>query len=74
MHTTLQKYLKSLEPLLLEDEARGGPDFKTAYDARLKLVEDFERGIGRVCQERLLGESFLSSVRVSLIERILSAS
>ncbi|KAI0635930.1 acyltransferase ChoActase/COT/CPT [Trametes polyzona] len=54
LHKTLQKYLKSLEPFVLEDEARGGPDFTSAYDARVKLVEDFERGIGRVCQERLL--------------------
>ncbi|OJT11461.1 Carnitine O-acetyltransferase [Trametes pubescens] len=53
MHTTLQKYLRSLEPILLEDEARGGTDFKTACAARVKLVEDFERGLGPTCQERL---------------------
>ncbi|EIW57547.1 acyltransferase ChoActase/COT/CPT [Trametes versicolor FP-101664 SS1] len=53
MHTTLQKYLRSLEPILLEDEARGGTDFRTAYAARVKLVEDFEHGLGPTCQERL---------------------
>ncbi|KAI0833477.1 acyltransferase ChoActase/COT/CPT [Trametes gibbosa] len=54
LHNTLKKYLKSLEPFLLEDEARGGPDFKTAHAARLKLVEDFEHGLGQQCQARLL--------------------
>ncbi|RPD60077.1 acyltransferase ChoActase/COT/CPT, partial [Lentinus tigrinus ALCF2SS1-6] len=54
LHKTLRGYLKSLEPFLLEEEARGGPDFKNAYDARLKLVEDFEGGLGQLCQRRLL--------------------
>ncbi|KAI1797126.1 acyltransferase ChoActase/COT/CPT [Ganoderma leucocontextum] len=51
---TLKGYLTSLEPFLLEDEARGGQDFKTAYEARLKLIQDFELNIGRICQQRLL--------------------
>ena len=55
LHTTLRGYLTSLEPFLLEEEARGGQDFKTAYDARLKLIEDFELNVGRECQQRLLG-------------------
>ncbi|EJF64957.1 acyltransferase ChoActase/COT/CPT [Dichomitus squalens LYAD-421 SS1] len=54
LNATLSAYLKSLEPFLLEDAARGGPDFKTAYDARLKLAQDFEQGIGSICQRRLL--------------------
>ncbi|KAI0359864.1 acyltransferase ChoActase/COT/CPT [Trametes cingulata] len=53
LRKTLQRYLKSLEPLLLEDEARGGTDFKTAYEARQRLVNDFENGIGQLCQQRL---------------------
>ncbi len=55
LHATLKAYLASLEPFLLEDEARGGQDFKTAYNARLKLVEDFQLNVGRICQQRLLG-------------------
>ncbi|KAI9060650.1 acyltransferase ChoActase/COT/CPT [Trametes sanguinea] len=54
LHKTLQKYLASLEPFLLEDESRGGPGYRTAYDARVKLVNDFEQGIGQLCQQRLL--------------------
>ncbi|KAI0367761.1 acyltransferase ChoActase/COT/CPT [Pilatotrama ljubarskyi] len=54
LHKTLQKYLQSLEPFLQEDEARGGTDFNTAYAARQQLANDFENGIGRLCQERLL--------------------
>ncbi|PIL35584.1 transporter [Ganoderma sinense ZZ0214-1] len=54
LHATLKGYLTSLEPFLLEDEARGGQDFKTAYNARLKLVEDFEHNLGKICQQKLL--------------------
>ena len=57
LHATLRAYLTSLEPFLLEDEARGGQDFKTAYNTRLNLVDDFELNIGRRCQKRLLGTS-----------------
>ncbi|KAI0331918.1 acyltransferase ChoActase/COT/CPT [Cubamyces sp. BRFM 1775] len=54
LHKTLQKYLKSIEPFLLEDERRGGLDFQSAYEERVKLVNDFERDIGPLCQQRLL--------------------
>ena len=55
LQQSLRSYVKSLEPLLQEHEARGGPAFQDAYNARLKLAEDFESGIGRTCQRRLLG-------------------
>ncbi|KAF8653605.1 hypothetical protein AX16_003849 [Volvariella volvacea WC 439] len=51
---TLQKYLTSLEPFLLEDEARGGMPYSDAYALRRKWASEFESGIGRVCQERLI--------------------
>ncbi|EMD31314.1 hypothetical protein CERSUDRAFT_163178 [Gelatoporia subvermispora B] len=54
LHKTLQKYVKSLEPLLLEEEARGGPSFKESLSQREKWADDFEHGLGKVCQERLL--------------------
>ncbi|KAI0734125.1 acyltransferase ChoActase/COT/CPT [Fomitopsis betulina] len=54
LHQTLHKYLQSLEPLLLEDELRGGPSYAEARQTRETWAEDFERGIGRVCQDRLL--------------------
>ncbi|KAJ8461795.1 hypothetical protein ONZ51_g11305 [Trametes cubensis] len=54
LHKTLQKYLKSIQPFLLEDEKRGGVDFKSALEDRVKLVNDFERGLGPLCQQRLL--------------------
>ena len=56
LHKTLQKYLKSIQPFLLEDEKRGGVDFKSALEDRVKLVNDFERGLGPLCQQRLLGK------------------
>ena len=57
LRSTLKRYLKSLEPLLLENEARGGQSFQAAYDARARWADKFETGMGRVCQERLLGAS-----------------
>ena len=55
LNKSLRSYLRSLEPLLLEQEARGGPAFKDAYETRVKLAEDFEHGVGKLCQERLFG-------------------
>lgn len=57
LRKTLDRYLASLEPLLLEDEQRGGLLFEDAYALRCKLTDDFESGIGRVLQERLIGLS-----------------
>ncbi|KAH9917835.1 acyltransferase ChoActase/COT/CPT [Fomitopsis serialis] len=54
LHQTLQKYVQSLDPLILEDEARGGLRFSEARRIRETWAEDFEHGIGKVCQERLL--------------------
>ncbi|PSS19950.1 hypothetical protein PHLCEN_2v3123 [Hermanssonia centrifuga] len=52
---TLERYVKSLEPFILEDESRGGTPFKEAYDLRSRWAEDFKNGVGQVCQERLKG-------------------
>ncbi|KAH8117830.1 carnitine acetyltransferase [Phellopilus nigrolimitatus] len=51
---TLDRYLKSLEPFLLEDEACGGPPFRDALQARVAWAEEYERGLGKTCQERLI--------------------
>lgn len=55
LRKTLDRYLKSIEPFLLEDEAKGGQPFYDALALRTKWADEFERGIGTVCQERLLG-------------------
>ena len=55
LRKTLDRYLKSLQPFLLDDAVRGGTSYDTAYNARVKMVEKFENGLGRLCQERLLG-------------------
>ncbi|CAK5273818.1 unnamed protein product [Mycena citricolor] len=54
LRQTLDRYLKSLEPFLLEDEARGGTSFSSAYALRVKWANEFESGVGQLCQERLL--------------------
>ncbi|CAA7266960.1 unnamed protein product [Cyclocybe aegerita] len=51
---TLDRYLASLEPFLLEDETHGGMTFSSAYALRKKWANEFESGIGHVLQERLV--------------------
>ena len=52
---TLKRYIESLEPFLLEDAARGGQPFEEALQHRVDLAKEFEQGLGRVCQQRLIG-------------------
>ena len=70
LHQTLQKYLQSIDPLLLEDEAGGGPKFAEARRMRETWAEDFERGIGRVCHERLQGQYHTHERREILSEPV----
>ncbi|KAG6888425.1 hypothetical protein C0992_008505 [Termitomyces sp. T32_za158] len=55
LRQTLDRYLASLEPLLLEDERLGKSSFESAYSLRCKLAQSFESGIGKLLQERLHG-------------------
>jgi carnitine O-acetyltransferase len=55
LRKTLDRYLKSIEPFLLEDEAHGGLPFHTAYSLRAKWADEFAAGVGKLCQDRLLG-------------------
>ena len=57
LRDSLDRYLRSLEPFLLEDEARGGKPYTSAYALRQKWADDFEAGIGKTLQERLVGTS-----------------
>ncbi|KAJ3739174.1 acyltransferase ChoActase/COT/CPT [Lentinula detonsa] len=53
LQKTITKYLDSLRPFLLEDDARGGDSYENAFALRTRWAEEFVNGIGRVCQERL---------------------
>ncbi|KAI0091303.1 acyltransferase ChoActase/COT/CPT [Irpex rosettiformis] len=53
LRQTLQRYLKSLEPLLREDEPHDGTSYESAYALRAQWAEDFEKGLGAICQMRL---------------------
>ena len=61
LRDTLDRYLQSLEPFLLEEEARGGCSFNDGIRARMKAADVFERGLGRTLQQRLVGRSVESS-------------
>ncbi|KAF8907306.1 acyltransferase ChoActase/COT/CPT [Gymnopilus junonius] len=54
LRDTLDRYLRSLEPFLLEDESRGGMSFDSALALRQRWADEFETGIGKTLQERLI--------------------
>ncbi|KAG2051630.1 acyltransferase ChoActase/COT/CPT [Suillus hirtellus] len=53
LRKTLDRYLQSIQPFLREDEARGHSLFEASYKKRVQWVDDFEKGIGRLCQHKL---------------------
>jgi hypothetical protein len=62
LRQTLDRYLLSLEPFLLDAERRGGMSFSSAYALRRKWVDEFESGIGTVLQDRLVGPSIVQTL------------
>ncbi|TEB34514.1 carnitine acetyltransferase [Coprinellus micaceus] len=54
LRKTLDKYLASLEPFLREDEKRGGMNYHSGLSLRKKWADEFEQGIGKVLQDRLV--------------------
>ncbi|KAF8591074.1 acyltransferase ChoActase/COT/CPT [Ramaria rubella] len=54
LRQTLDKYLKSLNPFLRDDEEKGGPSHDTEMSKRVLWAKDFELGLGNVLQNRLL--------------------
>lgn len=59
LRATMDRYLRSLEPFLLEDAARNGVPFDVAQARHADLADSFVRGWGHKCQARLLGMSLL---------------
>ena len=55
LQQTLQRYLKSIEPFLREEESHGGASYDNALALRTQWAEDFEKGLGSICQTRLQG-------------------
>jgi hypothetical protein len=57
LRSTLDKYLTSIQPFLREDEANGLQPFDAAYAHQVSLTDAFAEGIGKICQQRLIGRS-----------------
>lgn len=55
LRSTLDKYLQSLKPFLLQDDLQGVSTFDSAYQRRVRWAEEFETGIGATLQARLTG-------------------
>ena len=60
LRETLRKYLRSLEPFLAHSAEKEGYSVDSARAKRVAWAEEFEQGLGQICQQRLLGEDCLS--------------
>ena len=56
LRETLRKYLRSLEPFLAQSAEKEGHSVDSARAKRVAWAQDFEHGLGPICQQRLLGE------------------
>lgn len=56
LRQTLDGYLQSLEPFLEELSAESGRSQELLAAERSSWAADFELGLGKLCQDRLLGE------------------
>ncbi|KAL5526743.1 hypothetical protein ACEPAF_8468 [Sanghuangporus sanghuang] len=54
LRDTLDRYLRSLEPFLFEEEASGGRSFNDSMRLRARMADEFEHGLGRTLQDRLV--------------------
>lgn len=55
LRASLDRYLKSLEPILEQNEEKGGEAKDAALKARQDWAQEFESGIGKALQQRLIG-------------------
>ncbi|KAG9007905.1 hypothetical protein FRB94_013852 [Tulasnella sp. JGI-2019a] len=54
LRATLGRYLKSLEPILEQNEEKGQEKAASALQKRAALAKEFEEGLGKVLHERLV--------------------
>ncbi|KIO31608.1 hypothetical protein M407DRAFT_67722 [Tulasnella calospora MUT 4182] len=54
LRASLDRYLKSLEPVLEQNEEQGGEAKDAALRARQEWAQEFENGIGKALQQRLI--------------------
>ena len=55
LRSTLDKYLQSIKPLLLQDNLQGASTYEPAYQRRVEWAKEFEAGVGATLQARLIG-------------------
>lgn len=70
LRSTLDKYLQSLKPILLQDDLHGDAAFDSAYQQRVQWAREFEAGIGATLQARLVGTSHSLSTPSYSVSRV----
>jgi hypothetical protein len=56
---TIDAYLESLEPFLEDLSKKSGRSKEDLASERKLWADDFEKGVGKLCQDRLLGRNFI---------------
>jgi len=64
LRSTLDKYLQSIKPLLLQDDLQGVSAYDPAYQRRVEWAKKFETGAGATLQARLIGIHYLPTTAV----------
>ena len=59
LRSTLDRYLQSIKPLLLQDDLQGNSAYDPAYQRRVEWAKEFETGVGATLQARLIGKHYL---------------
>ena len=67
LRSTLDKYLQSIKPLLLQDDLQGVSVYEPAYQRRVEWAKEFETGIGATLQARLIGMHYLLMTAISTV-------
>ena len=67
LRSTLDKYLQSIKPLLLQDDLQGISTYDPAYQRRVEWAKEFETGVGTTLQARLIGIHYLFATAVPTV-------
>jgi Choline/Carnitine o-acyltransferase len=57
LRQTIDAYLESLEPFLEDLSKKSGRSKEDLASERKLWADDFEKGVGKLCQDRLLGQN-----------------
>lgn len=73
LRTSLDRYLKSLDPVLEQNEETGGEKKDAALRTREEWAREFENGLGKALQQRLIGTNSIIVTKILTLRLNVSA-